>query len=116
MKSSIIAAVVMMGAAGLANAEPVALTDGQMDGVTAGTFYNVYFNKYVNTNVTSYLNQDKYVDSAVNIRGQLADAEAAATCWGSNCFSETLTVTNTDYFGTSAYSQSISARTPSNNW
>lgn len=107
---SVFAGMALLAGVGIANAEE-RLTAASMDGVTAGTYAPDFsFVKYVDTNVTSYLNQYKNVDSSVYVDGKLADAEAAATCSAYDCLTETLTVTNTGYYGpTSSYSQSLSA-------
>jgi hypothetical protein len=107
---SLFAGVALLAGVGIANAEE-RLTAASMDGVTAGTYVpNFTFVKYIDTNVNSYLNQYKDVDSSVYVNGKLADSEAAATCSAYNCLTETLTVTNTGYSGpTSSYSQSLSA-------
>ena len=107
---SIFAGVALLGGVGVANAEgPLQLTENSMDGITAGT-YDVSFYKYIDTNVTHTLDVYKDVYSTVQVYGQLADAEAAASCNSYNCVTETLTVTNTGIGGpTTSYSESLSA-------
>ena len=107
--TSLLAGAALLGGVGVANAEgPLQLTEAAMDGITAGT-YDVEFYKYVDTNVQHTLEAYKYVDSTVHVYGQLADAEAAASCFSYNCLTETLTVTSTSPAGTTSYSESISA-------
>jgi hypothetical protein len=106
--SALFAGITLLAGVGIANAEE-RLTAASMDGVTAG-WYNVSFYKDINTNVDAYLNVNKDVNSDVYVNGQLADAEAAASCSSYNCLTETLTVTNTGYYTpTTSYSQSLSA-------
>jgi len=107
--TSLFAGIALLAGVGVANAEE-RLSAASMDGVTAAGYNSVYFNKDIYTNVNAYLNVDKTVDSSVYVNGKLADAEAAASCSAYNCLTETLTVTNTGYYGpTTSYSQSISA-------
>lgn len=107
---SLVAGVALFAGVGVANAAEL-LTEASMDGVTAaGVYDSVTFTKYVDTNVTSSLFQIKGVISGTAVYGQLADAEASASCYAYNCFTETLTATQTSYFGSAAYSQSISAQ------
>jgi hypothetical protein len=106
--TSLFAGIAFLSSVGIANAEE-RLTTAAMDGVTAG-WYDVSFTKYINTNVNAYLDVYKDVDSDVYVDGKLADAEAAASCSAYDCLTETLTVTNTGYYGPStSYSQSLSA-------
>jgi hypothetical protein len=106
--SSLFAGIALLAGVGIANAEE-RLTAASMDSVTAG-WYNVSFYKDINTNVDATLHVNKTVNSDVYVNGQLADAEASASCSSYNCVSETLTVTNTGYYSpTTAYSQSLSA-------
>jgi hypothetical protein len=109
--SSLFAGVALLAGVGIANAEE-RLTTASMDSVTAGwyTVPTVSFYKNIDTNVNTYLNVHKTVSSDVYVSGQLADAEASASCSSYNCVSETLTVTNTGYYTpTTAYSSSLSA-------
>ncbi|SFH54856.1 hypothetical protein SAMN05216299_12120 [Nitrosospira sp. Nsp14] len=107
--TSLFAGIALLAGVGIANAEE-RLTAASMDGVTAAGYNSVYFNKDIYTNVQAYLNVYKDVDSYVNVDGKLADAEAAASCSAYSCLTETLTVTNTGYYGpTTSYSQSLSA-------
>jgi hypothetical protein len=106
--TSFFAGIALLSSVGIANAEE-RLTTAAMDGVTAG-WYNVSFTKYINTNVNAYLDVNKDVKSDVYVDGKLSDAEAAASCSAYDCLTETLTVTNTGYYGPStSYSQSLSA-------
>jgi hypothetical protein len=109
--NSLFAGVALLAGIGVANAtEPMRLTDVSMDEVTAGTYGGVFFTKHINTNVYANLDVNKTVWATTNVHGQLADAEAAASCFSYNCLTETLTVTNTGYLTpTTSYSQSLSA-------
>jgi hypothetical protein len=107
---SVFAGMALLAGVGIANAEE-RLSAASMDGVTAGTYVPTFtFVKYVDTNVTSYLDQYKDVDSSVYVNGKLSDGEAYASCYSSDCLTETLTVTSTGAYGpTTSYSQSLSA-------
>lgn len=67
------------------------------------------FYKNVKTDVKVRLDIKKYVDAKVDIKGNLADAEALAEAYGDDALAETLTVTYADDYYVSAYSSSISA-------
>jgi hypothetical protein len=55
------------------------------------------------------VNIRKNVDSRVDIKGNLADAEAVADAEGYNSLAETYTESYANYRSSSAYSQSVSA-------
>lgn len=84
-------------------AEPLALTPDQMDRVTASGVGFVDFKIFVDKfkNVETKIDFDKHasVGVDVNIIGFLADAEAAANCFGFGCTAETLTGAESDAFG-----------------
>jgi hypothetical protein len=111
--TSLIASVALLSGVSVANAEgPLQLTEASMDGITAGSGYHhptFEFTKYINTDVKHELDVYKDINTHVYVYGQLADAEAAASCTTYNCVTETLTVTNTGAYNTSSYSESISA-------
>jgi hypothetical protein len=65
------------------------------------------FSKVVNTDVTHTLLDQKLVLSAVQVYGNLADAEALASTTAPDGVSQTLTVSSADLWHTSAYSESI---------
>ena len=102
-------------AVGTAQAEPLTLSAGQMDGVTAAGYGTVQFDAYVQNKYDSYkdINLKKYADVYVenNIDGWLADAEAGSNCFGFGCTAETKTLADTDFskYSAVAYSSSIAA-------
>ena len=67
------------------------------------------FKKRIDTDVKVRLDVVKDVDTWVILRGNLADAEAYADAYGKDSLAETLTVTKSTNFSSSAYSGSISA-------
>jgi hypothetical protein len=67
--------------------------------VNLGVYKNSYTNIYAN----------KYVVSYANPYGNLADAEASAQAYGRDSLAETLTLSYSDPFSSSAYSGSTSA-------
>jgi hypothetical protein len=102
-------------AVGTAQAEPLTLSAGQMDGVTAGGYGTVQFDANVTNKYDSYkdINFNKYatVDVKNYIDGWLADAEAGSNCFGFGCTAETKTLADTDFskYSAVAYSSSIAA-------
>ena len=102
-------------AVGTAQAEPLTLSAGQMDGVTAAGYGTVQFDAYVQNKYDSYKDIDlkKYANVEVenDIDGWLADAEAGSNCFGFGCTAETKTLSDTDFtkFSAVAYSSSIAA-------
>jgi hypothetical protein len=102
-------------AVGAAQAEPLTLSQDQMDGVTAAGYGTVQFDAYVTNKYDSYkdINLKKYADVYVenDIDGWLADAEAGSNCFGFGCTAETKTLADTDFtkFSAVAYSSSIAA-------
>jgi hypothetical protein len=97
---SLVAGVAALGLVGAAAnaAEPMHLTDAQMDSVTAGLF---------DLDVTEKLKAR--INVGVDIDGNLAKALAAADAYGKNTLAETVTVTETTKYSSSALSQSLSA-------
>ena len=67
------------------------------------------FTKVVNTNVTHQLVDIKAILANAQVWGQSAHAEALATNHAPDSTAQTLTVTNTDPYHTSSYSEFISA-------
>lgn len=91
------AAAVALVAAGSASAGPVALPGDQLDQVTAGTYtasppFDLNVNKYVDIDKYKYLDIHAMLKSVLDIKGNLAESEAAATAIGHASFSETLTL------------------------
>lgn len=97
-------------AAGVAQAEPLTLTGGQMDTVSAAG--PAYVDAYKNVNINEYIN--KYVDikkykdiyQRVDLTGFYADADGAANCFGLAC--ETITYAIADSNAFEYYSTSVS--------
>ncbi|NJN86689.1 MAG: hypothetical protein HC881_10725 [Leptolyngbyaceae cyanobacterium SL_7_1] len=63
----------------------------------------------VNTNKYIRVDIKKDVASKVDIKGNLADAEAVADAYGYNSLAETYTESYATYYSSSAYSSSVSA-------
>ena len=102
-------------AVGAAQAQPLTLSNAQMDSVTAAGFGFAEFDAFVNVfkNFDTKINFQKFakVDSHVSATGYLADANAVANCAGFGCTAETFTGADTNIFlgtGTAA-SHSVSA-------
>lgn len=98
-----------------AQAEPLTLTTDQMDTVTASGFGFASFDAFVfaHKKFDTDIDFDKHarVDSKVDAKGYLADANAVSNCAGWGCTAETFTGADTDAFkgtGTAA-SHSVSA-------
>ena len=91
------AAAVALAAASPAGAGPAALPGDQLDKVTSGSltaptfFLDVY--KNVNIYKAKDLDVKAMLKSLLDIKGNLAESEAAATAIGKASFSETLTLT-----------------------
>ena len=89
-----------MFAVGAAQAEPLTLTEDQMDQVTAAGFgfvefdVNIDVNKHVDKQIRVQI--QKLFDSRVTAFGVAADAEGGANCfsYGTGCFSEAMTYTD----------------------
>jgi hypothetical protein len=102
-------------AVGTAQAEPLTLSAGQMDGVTAGGSGFVEFNAFVE----NFYNSDKniFFDKVANVHtesdidGWLADAEAGANCFGIGCTAETKSLADANFetFSGTAFSSSVAA-------
>jgi hypothetical protein len=95
---------------GSAQAEPVALLDGQMDGVTAAgfAFADGKFNWNVHTNIKETLDVFKIVQKFqfLDIDGYFADAKSAANAFGDGA--EAVTATQTDANAFAGYATSLS--------
>jgi len=95
---------------GAAQAEPLVLTEGQMDVVSAAgaasveATKNVYIDENINKNVNIKAYKDIY--QRVDLFGFYADADGAANCFGAAC--ETLTFAITDTNALEYYSTSVS--------
>lgn len=97
-------------AIGIAQAEPVVLTDGQMDVVSAAgpAWVNAEKDVYIDEQINKHVNIKKYKDihQRVDLFGYYADADGAANCFGPAC--ETLTYAITDTNALEYYSTSVS--------
>jgi hypothetical protein len=86
-----------------AQAEPLTLTADQMDHVTASGVgfvdFSVNITKFKDLDTRIDFDKDANVDVDVDIDGFLADAEAAANCFGIGCTAETFTGAETDALG-----------------
>ncbi|MEM9263648.1 MAG: hypothetical protein AAGA22_08725 [Pseudomonadota bacterium] len=95
---------------GVAQAEPLTLTDGQMDVVSAAGPANIDANKRVNIderiNKDVYIKKHKDIYQRVDLFGFYSDADGAANCFGAHC--ETLTFAITDTNALEYYSTSVS--------
>ena len=113
------ASMVALSAAAFAD-QPVVLSEQALDGVTAAGFfsYDLDIVKVVTVDKNINLNVFKNVGVFVDVNGVLADAEAAADCFGFNCLAETETLAQVDttagFNFAEAYSQSIAAWSPGN--
>lgn len=116
---AVVAALVIFGTSASAE-QPMELTDDQMDHVTAGGFgfvdVELIVTKFKDVFENVHKRVDKNVNVNVNVDGFLADAEAGANCFASNCVAETLTITDAraDLFTATAFSESLSAGDPFN--
>lgn len=94
----------------VAQAEPLTLSDGQMDIVSAAgpAWVDAHKNVNINENINKHVNIKKYKDiyQRVDLFGYYADADGAANCFGPHC--ETLTFAITDTNALQYYSTSVS--------
>jgi hypothetical protein len=115
MTSLVIGAALVIGAGAVSAEEPMRLTAAQMDGVTAGAdiFERDAFRFDFAKRIDKAIVVDKFVDknaySDVQVRGNLAEAEAFAKTTAPDGLAETETFTFTDGFTTIANSDSLSA-------
>ncbi|MEZ5934150.1 MAG: hypothetical protein R3F54_19875 [Alphaproteobacteria bacterium] len=97
-------------AIGIAQAEPVVLSDGQMDVVSAAGPAWVKADKkvYIDEDINKHVDIKKYkhIKQYVDLFGYYADADGAANCFGPAC--ETLTYAITDTNALEYYSTSVS--------
>lgn len=86
-------AVALLGAAGSARAETLDLALGDMETITAGTYMDGFRFDFAKTGyVDVWKNFDIHAKVHVDpyIKGNFADGEAAATAYGPNTYTETL--------------------------
>jgi hypothetical protein len=94
------AAVALIGLAGTARAETVDLALADMETITAGAFmgpsgFSFDFSKHGRVDLQKYIDIYARFDVHPNIKGNYADGEAAATAYGKNTFTETLSFGDT---------------------
>ena len=107
-------AVATFAAIGAASAQPVHLARDQADRVTAGSGggFNFRVFKSVQEQKLKLIEIKAEVESRPKIRGNVANAEAAATAEGFNTFTETNALTDAKAHRSSAsFSQATSAAT-----
>lgn len=110
MKKTVLFAGSVLMAAGMAQAEPMKLTDDQMDTVSAAgpAYVDAYKNVDINEYITKNVNINKYKDiyQRVDLYGFYADADGAANCFGIACETITYAIADTNAF--EYYSTSVS--------
>lgn len=94
------AAVALIGLAGTARAETVDLALADMETITAGNYmgpggFTFDFSKYGRVDLQKYIDIYARFDVHPSIKGNYADGEAAATAYGKNTFTETLSFADT---------------------
>jgi hypothetical protein len=85
----------------------IELSDDSAQNVSGGISGRVNLDVYKNSYINVYTN--KYVKSYADPKGNLGDAEAYADAYGKDSLAETLTLTYSDPYKSSAYSGSTSA-------
>jgi hypothetical protein len=92
-KLALAAGALLVGGGGVANAEPVALTDSQMDNVTAGVGFSSTTNIFKFVNIEELIVQQKAAQFEVTttVVGFSALAEAEADAEGPNADAQTFT-------------------------
>ena len=103
MKNSIIGigAALAVGVAS-AYAEPLALNEAQMDGVTAGTGFDITVTYTKLVDIEEIITEAKAATFVVDtvVSGWSAVAEGTSDCFGLACDSQTFTATQIDFIGT----------------
>ncbi len=102
MRKILLPALALGAMSSTALAGPMALTDAQMDGVTAAGFAFVNAQKAVVideviTKVAT-INKEKLILQEVLVDGFYADADAGANCIGSGCQTVTYAITDANSF------------------
>lgn len=88
------AAVAIIGIAGTARADTIDLDLADMETMTAGAYlpgFNFDYTKHGQVYVQKYIDIAARVHVKPEIKGNFADGEAAATAYGKNTYTETLT-------------------------
>ena len=104
MKRILLPALALSAMSSAALAEPMSLTDAQMDAVTAAGFAFVdaskfvYIDEYINKYVDIY--KDKYIQQRVDVQGFFAEADGGANCRGyGGCEALTYAITDVSDYG-----------------
>jgi hypothetical protein len=102
----VLGAVIVVGDA---QANPLTLSNADLDQVTAGATLNLDVAKNIASNIALEVN--KTVTAFSILVGHLADAEASSNAVGANSLSETLTIANVNQHAgkSESYSHSIAA-------
>jgi hypothetical protein len=92
-KLALAAGALLVGGGGVANAEPVALTDSQMDSVTAGVGFSSFTDIQKFVNIEELILQQKLAlfEVQTTVVGFSALAEAEADAEGPNADAQTFT-------------------------
>ena len=111
------AAVAMLGFADTSRADSVDLALADMETITAGAYstprFDFTFNKFGRIDFKKYIDVYARFDVHPNIKGNYADGEAAATAYGENTFTETLSFADTyEGYMSQSGSHAISAVSP----
>jgi len=106
-------AIATFAAIGAASAQPFDMSRDQADRVTAGNSdFNVHVFKNVQEQNLKLIKIKAEVESRPKIKGNFANAEAAATATGRNTFTETTALSDAKAHRSSAsFSQATSAAT-----
>ena len=103
MKKILLPALALSAMSSAALAEPMALTDAQMDEVTAAGFAFVDAQKYIlideDIKKNVFIEKFKDIRQRVDVRGFYADADAGANCVGFGCEAVTYAITDASAFG-----------------
>ncbi len=111
------AAVALIGVAGSVRADTVDLVLDDMDTITAGSYvdpFSFHFAKYGDVYLQKYIDVYARFNVHPDIKGNYADGEAAATAYGKNTFTETLSFADTvEGLMSRSGSHAVSAAAPS---
>jgi hypothetical protein len=112
------AAVALIGLAGTARAETVDLALAEMETITGGSYFaanpfSFTFLKQGQVLLQKDIDVRARFDVHPNIKGNYADGEAAATAYGKNTFTETLSFADTvEGYMSRSGSHAVSAAAP----
>ncbi len=106
MRRILLPALALGAMSSTALAEPVTMTEAEMDGVTAAGLAFVDATKLVEIaeviNKTAAINKKKLVEQLVDVQGYFADADAGANCFGGGCEAVTYAITDVNSLQTTA--------------